>query len=218
MKRSGVRTGVWLSTFLLIAAGGEAFEWFEHRELSNAALLAGKLGVPPGAMSPAMAREVDARSGGDVTFGDVTLAVDWFRNPDSLLDRDTVAANIRRRRHNLVKRGLAAHHNADHFQASALSEWRTYHARAVAAAPDAPATALLAEAVALHFLQDFFAAGHVVTPRRGMHDAAAGHLHDRFNRLGVAFALSPGQPPEVANILQSLVAGKCLTPDERKAC
>jgi hypothetical protein len=217
MKATGVRAGVWLSCFLLIAAGGEAFEWFEHRELSNAALLVGGHGAVRAAMSPAMVRAVEARSASAVTFGDVTVAVDWFQNPEKLLDPATVATNIRRRRLSLVKRGLAAHHNADHFQAAALSEWQKYHARAVRNAADDPAAALLAEAVALHFLQDFFAAGHVVTPRRGMHDAAAANLHDHFNSRGVAFALAAEQPPEVASILRDLVEGKCLTPGERKA-
>ena len=202
---------------LLMAAGGRAFEWFEHRELSNAALLAAKHAVPAAAMSQEMTKAAEARAGGALTFGDVTLAVDWFKDPEKLLDPAQVANVIRRRHKNIVMKGLAVHHNAAHFQASALKQWQSYHQRAVAFAPEKPAAALLAEAVALHFLQDFFAAGHVVTPRRGMHDAAAGHLHDRFNSRGVAFALAAGQPPEIAAMLRNLVDTKGLTAAEAKA-
>ncbi len=45
--------------------------------------------------------------------------------------------------------------------------------------------ALMLEMYALHFLEDSFAAGHIVTPRLHVGDAAARASHDRTNREGL---------------------------------
>src|SRR4051812_29795003 len=101
MTAAIVRAGVWLAC-LLIPAVVEAFECDEHRVLTNAAFLAARHSIPDTAMSQEMRDKVDERLGGPVTFGDITLAVDWITNPEHLLDPDTVNAKIARRSRNFV--------------------------------------------------------------------------------------------------------------------
>jgi hypothetical protein len=48
-------------------------------------------------------------------------------------------------------------------------------------------------AIATHFLEDFFAPGHVITPRTGLHDYSALAMHDHYNRVGARFAIENGE-------------------------
>ncbi|MEK6374960.1 MAG: hypothetical protein AABO58_19970 [Acidobacteriota bacterium] len=183
-------------TFLVPRA--DAFEGVEHKELSNRALLAALKAAPVGSVDPSMADMARTFAGrSDHSFGAITEAVDWFTTPaDDLLDPGEANRNYdgRDRWQASIKVLWAKHRNVDHFQRLALDEWAEYHAIALAAARDHcfPA-ALYAEAMALHYLQDFFAPGHVVTPRKGMHDVAAGSLHDYFNARGGDFLLFPAR-------------------------
>lgn len=79
---------------------------------------------------------------------------------------------------------------------------RTHHEDALKKAKNDPEGALLSEAVALHYLQDFFSVGHLVTPRNGMHDAAAGDMHDNFNKQGIDFRVL--QSDEMAKMIAAL--------------
>lgn len=169
-----------------------AFDGDEHRLLSTIALEAALKLATPG---PKMSHAIDTRKQGPPSFGDVTVAVDWFQDPDDFLKAEDLAKAVRSR--NLIMKGLAAHYDYAHFQDGALKAWQKYHHQALLSAKSDPDDALLREAVALHYLQDFFSAGHIVTPRAGMHDAVAGHLHDRYNMSGVTFCMRPSIPPKV---------------------
>ncbi len=59
--------------------------------------------------------------------------------------------------------------------------------------------ALMLEMYALHFLEDSFAAGHIVTPRLLIGDAAARASHDRTNREGLWVRLPDAICREAAN-------------------
>ena len=57
--------------------------------------------------------------------------------------------------------------------------------------------ALVYSAFAIHFLEDFFAPGHIRAPRSSLHDAAAMNIHDRFNRRGQCFILEKEHLEEI---------------------
>ena len=87
----------------------------------------------------------------------------------------------------------AAHNDKNHYQDAALSSFSTWHRIAwnEARARDGNLTrALIYSAYSLHFLEDFFAPGHIRTPRAKLHDAAAMNIHDRFNEKGQWFLVN----------------------------
>lgn len=199
-----------------------AFDGDEHSQISTIALkTALRMSNQPGVVDV-----VNDALNGPPSFGHITEAVDWFQCPDDFLKFETKqesgpetgiesAINRRNRKTSFIQKGLAAHYNTAHFQDGALEAWRNYHNQALDFARDGNLhRALLREAVALHYLQDFLAAGHVVTPRAGMHDAVAGHLHDRYNQEGVEFRLSDPIPSDVLAALVDVDNG--LNPRERE--
>ena len=205
-----------VSLLILCASHARAFDGGEHRLVTDVAFAAA-LDVTPA--SEAMATAVRERTGcGDcLSFGDVTLAVDWFQSPDNLLDPAALQTELTARHRNIFKRGLAAHNNTTHFQEKALEQWLSFHEQARKAASEHPREALLLEAVALHYLQDFFSAGHLVTPRDGLHDAVAGHLHDSFNDAGIEFVIAASIPPEMHKLLDVLSAPERLGAQDSQA-
>lgn len=195
-----MRVPVLAFVFSLCALTAAAFEETEHQLLSDIALKA--------ALKEESPLKMDAR------FGLITAAVDWYPAPDRLLSRHTVDQALKEP--GWFAKGRAARRNDDHFQRAALEAWWRHHKNALDAARNGQyETALLSEAVSLHYLQDFFSAGHVVTPRAGLHDAAAGHLHDTYNRTGVEFRLRPPEGTAGA-ALEALVGPELLTADERE--
>jgi hypothetical protein len=184
-----MRTAWIAAALFLLAQVAAAFDGPEHERLSNTALRA--------AIDVVQSEKIDRElllkfaSSPDQSFGRITAAADWFSTPyDDLLDPDTSVRNIEARLKiwNGPKRLWAKHRNVDHFQELALGEWRAHHETALDRARGGNLIAALqAEAVGLHYLQDFFAAGHAVTARTGMHDVAAGALHDQFNQDGLPF-------------------------------
>lgn len=166
-----------------------AFTGKEHASMADRALeTARRLARPSRGMEDA----IDNLKKSQWTFGKVVTGVDWFQTADDLADPEIKDNALRWRRWNILMRGMAAHHNSRHFQREALQTWAFHHNNAIEFAKARKFDrALLSEAVALHYLQDFFSAGHAVTPRRGMHDAAAGDLHDHFGEIGVKFIIDP---------------------------
>ena len=99
---------------------------------------------------------------------------------------DNTRSLAARRKKNRLYRALAVHRNVGHFRAGAGDLYTNVHSRAVELARNGEyQLALMAEAVALHFLQDGFSPGHLAAPRDEYGDALAGVLHDRFNRKGL---------------------------------
>lgn len=82
---------------------------------------------------------------------------------------------------------LAGHNNISHFQGLLMSSFARWHESAVIAARGDGNLfqALAAHAIADHFLQDFFAPGHVVTARDNLPDVVALSWHDRYNNSGL---------------------------------
>jgi hypothetical protein len=174
----------------LLAPAVGAFDGNEHKDVSNAAL---RLAQPAAPCD--MKRVIEDLLVEGQTLGDLTRAVDWFQEPE----RFAVSGkweDIKGRKWAFLKRGLAIHRNSDHFQFSAAEHYTWLHEQAISeAAEHHPREALWYEAFALHFLQDFFAPGHAVTPRKGTHDAISAALHDRFNDTGLQVELHVQEMP-----------------------
>lgn len=89
----------------------------------------------------------------------------------------------------------AATVNDTHFQGELIAGIRNWHSYATTIAAgntnEAPNlfAGLLINSFADHFLQDFFAPGHIVTPRFGLHDAVALGMHNLYNILGTNFVV-----------------------------
>lgn len=121
----------------------------------------------------------------------------------------------------------AVHGNGQHFQEESLKGFSTYHKAAIqlAAEGDLP-RALLLNALADHFLEDFLAAGHVITPRASFHDMTSASVHDFYNDQGAYFQLRRVVPPgdgeaswqrlvRIADTAQLLPAGE---PEKGERC
>ncbi|MCB1035555.1 MAG: hypothetical protein KDD47_17165 [Acidobacteria bacterium] len=91
-------------------------------------------------------------------------------------------------------RFTATHRNKSHFREFAADLYSDLHARAITQSEEGHSElALRTEAVALHFLQDLFAPGHLASARADFSDPASGSLHDRFNHKGLPFWVQPGE-------------------------
>ncbi|HYC59864.1 MAG TPA: hypothetical protein VEK79_09890 [Thermoanaerobaculia bacterium] len=151
-----------------------------------------------------MKDEIRALEPPGITFGQITVSGDWYQEPERFTDLPVAefeGALLKRERQKL-RRWMALHKNVQHFQKDALDAWWARHDAALRKAEGCPSCALREEALALHYLQDFFSVGHLATPRRNMHDAAAAHLHDHFNRVGLPFRID--YPPELKPVLAAL--------------
>lgn len=87
----------------------------------------------------------------------------------------------------------ASHNNHAHFQHDLLMSLRLWHFTAVAMAEreNNYYGALFINAIADHYLQDFFAPGHIVTPRERFTDLPATATHDLANQMGALFRPVP---------------------------
>ena len=107
------------------------------------------------------------------------------------LARDETLEKINTRSSHWWYRFLAVHRNDEHFRGTACLSFNQMHGRAARLLEHgSPELALLAEAVAVHFLQDSMAPGHLATPRDQFGDWQAGAVHDRHNRRGLPATLS----------------------------
>ena len=130
---------------------------------------------------------------------------------------DDTRTRVDNRRSRRLLRALALHRNEEHFRADAQEMYQLMHGRALEAVRAARAErmhrdetarlALLAEAVALHFLQDAFAPGHLASPRAEYADSLAGALHDKFNRRGLDIGVGDGLCDLTAGLVRALRGG-----------
>ena len=110
----------------------------------------------------------------------------------------------------------AAHNNHAHFQQDLLISQRVYHLAAMHAARSERNLygALVLNALSDHYLQDFFAPGHIVTPRGAMADVPATARHDRANDDGLYFTLLPETADDLLPLLAQLCAWEVKKPAE----
>jgi len=122
---------------------------------------------------------------------------------------------------------LAAHQNTSHFEACAAAKYNALHHLAIELATESGQArpraeslfvAFAAEAVALHFLQDSFAPGHLLTPRGGSTDIIGRGIHNTHNRNGApAFVTDAAPLPEIRDALQRVLRGSPNSDAVKKA-
>ncbi len=230
MRRSGI-AAPWVAALLFLAGtrGAAAFESYEHILLSNlglrTALELEGIAVGSSADLQALLPSNEARS-----FGAVTALADFTHGVSEIFLNDEIPIGLVRRSEDLdwVELDLlrrdrlgfleAVHANGSHFQQAALDTYWNLHDRALRVArgdrrsfseekaglPGNLFAALLIEAYADHFLQDFHAAGHVVTSRKDLVGFASLALHDRENRQGLWFHLDPSALERLSELLEAL--------------
>jgi len=180
-------------TALLVSVNAAAFTGREHRCISETALaMATKDVALECPLLPAKANPCDRAYEGGETFGDLTRVVDWYQDPMRFAPFDWT---IRQRQTRFLRRMWATHNNVRHFQDGAATAYRDAHKCALDAV--SLCDGLWYEAMALHYLQDFFSPGHVVTPRTGSNDVVSSSLHDRFSRRGADLTVDTGMLREL---------------------
>ena len=190
---------------VLLADTVMAFEFDEHKYLSNIALRAAIDLAPPCALRGQSEMFLAADAIKDRrSFGDVVGLADYVRSVDVIFERDGLMDVSLRDYDDLdwnhitgLKRDLlrflqAAHLNETHFQQASLIAHMNSHAAAVGLARVGHIhRALVIEAYGLHFLEDFHAPGHVASTRTGMVDYVALASHNKYNDAGLAYRYKP---------------------------
>jgi len=152
-------------------------------------------------------------------FGQITACVDFFLTPEKMLAMHWKESRPEQRPGNAVdgfpepgpkllieletlcqRTGAgfmqATHNNHTHFQRDLLMALRVWHRLAISVANEEQNLfgGLFISAVAGHYLQDFFAPGHLATPRDAMTDVPATAMHDLANIQGAYFQPTPASP------------------------
>lgn len=152
-----------------------------------------------GATCPSV--ETDAPS-----YGDLVRLVDHIPYPYKLLDApramlsDGIPTSFNQLNQYVLREGTgymtsnlakATANNELHFQLAAISTMATLHRKAIELVrKDRLFAALATNALADHFLHDFFAPGHITVNRDNSHDAIALGMHDTSNNSGASFRIN----------------------------
>jgi hypothetical protein len=198
------------------------FESVEHRTVSEHAM----------SLASAFTSTLDARASvaatlekfsrgcsgltGPMTYAEFVVAVDMTASPirevllrgsgkplpEKCEDLDSEAITAFTR---LATQWAAAHSNADHFQDALLRNFAWWHRMAllIAAKEQNLFAALLVNAFADHFIQDFFAPGHIATPRDLYHDLPSVAMHDHYNEIGAWFVMNQRTWPQLEELART---------------
>lgn len=139
------------------------------------------------------------------SYGDLVRLVDHIPYPYKLLDAprdrlsDGIPTSFSELNQYVLREGTgymtsnlakATANNELHFQLAAISTLTTLHRKAIELQrKDKMFAALATNALADHFLHDFFAPGHITVNRDNSHDAIALGMHDTANRAGATFRI-----------------------------
>ena len=205
-----------------------AFDGAEHKHVSavgfQLALQACEKD-PDCRLSPKQSKEIEAFTDphSRLEYGTIVSSVDYRLNPLQILQTaepqrklPSVPSQLDAHLLSFLTRGgtwffRAASANDTHFQGELITGIRNWHAYAVdvAAHDQNLFAALVINSISDHFLQDFVAPGHIVTPRFGLHDAAAMAVHNRYNHLGSTFVIDDEQvQKELYPLLKLFLATK----------
>jgi hypothetical protein len=191
-----------------------AFESDEHEQLGNAAFAVALEFLKVPAESPVRRlygrpgkyRSADREERDRLSYGDVTSCVDYFFSPEKMLadawregrrrpgmpslpSPDEAVLVLEQCHKTGPSFALATHSNHSHFRHDLLMAYRLYHVAAISAARDdkSPFAGLVINAIADHYLHDFFAPGHIFTVRDRLTDVPATAVHDIWNKDGADF-------------------------------
>jgi hypothetical protein len=151
------------------------------------------------------------------TFGHLVALVDQISGPEAYFASDyedgalpSGVKDINWRHIDLLRRNpfanlQALHLNEGHFQDAALLRHLLWHQAAISAAREKSlGSAVIFEAYADHFLEDFFAPGHIVTPRASSGDMSSIAVHDKYNRRKFVFYVKPQVAQDLVKMLSAI--------------
>lgn len=198
-----------------IADSAHAFDKFEHTYVTNLALRFALRIAPPADLESVecwlsgagarcqqsqAAKPTSASADCPVSMGEVVSLSDYIRDVQVLFDRPGMDGaypascsqidwgHFRELQRDYLRFLQAAHTNENHFQRLALiSHWNSHNQAVRLASEGKLNAALLVEAYGLHFLQDWYASGHIATNRSQLIDTVATASHDKYNRDGLYF-------------------------------
>ncbi|HEX3126384.1 MAG TPA: hypothetical protein VH394_03570, partial [Thermoanaerobaculia bacterium] len=178
----------------------------------------------------------------NISYADMVAFVDHVLDPVKLIQRDWTISGLPtgpkdldeeylfRLRSRLTLQAWAARNNDAHFQSQAMMSWWIWHRDAVLTAAYGNAVqsskpggserlfaGLLMNAISNHYLEDSLAPGHIITPREGMHDAAAISMHDFYNRQGAEFSIDSDRWPELAKLIDPSRHARLFAQDKNDA-
>jgi hypothetical protein len=150
-----------------------------------------------------------------ITYGEIAMLTDYMRDTYDMLHLphsrvnlpvDAKTSNLPYLRSLLdngskvISLASASHEAYNHFQGRVLDAFVTNHKLAVTAASETNLWgALMLSAFALHFLEDMFAPGHLLTPRdANAHDLDVALMHDDFNDRGLMYLVEA--PQQLTNL------------------
>lgn len=203
-----------------------ALEGYEHRILSEAAFkiaISYQCNKLPGRceeikliskqLYPDLASE-------KFSYGQIAELVDYINNPIQIFTAQNASkrtypqsvADLNKYAIRLLKEHEdeftldfvhASSQNESHFQSVLLKTMSSLHNQAIYEAQQGELfSALVTNALSDHYLQDYFAPGHITTPRENTHDNISLALHDKGNQIGVCYQLD--EKPEILSELNDV--------------
>lgn len=219
-----LRQAVFGLCIFLGASSAPGFESAEHKRMGDLALRVAKSYIADRniAIADAAHQALEQFQGRKMSYGQIVQCVDFYLFPEKIFayawrhDKPTgrtgVAETGAPLHGDLIAKCdtegaayiQASHSNHAHFQQDLMMSFRLSHLLAYALAKEEGNYygGLVANAIADHYLQDFFALGHIVTPRDRLTDVPATAMHDLANRQGANFR--PNLTEGIRNILQYL--------------
>jgi len=214
-----------VSVLFVLSQSVMAFEGDEHRQISDLALaIAIDYHCPPTGMSqPKKCKKIretvealSADKNDALTYGKINEVVDFMHYPAQVFDaklyplsKESLNQHVKQLLNKKSKTFVlfdylsASSHNERHFQGDLMKSLDILHRAAVNNARDGDIfRALVFSALSDHFLNDFFAPGHITTQRENSHDTVALAMHDRANKAGTCFKIEPDNWIELNRYLQ----------------
>lgn len=201
---SGVNASCLIFLALGLAHNSYAFESPEHKELGDTALMVVAEQYRCYSKDPAnrvICNGLKSINEATPSYGDIVACVDYYLTPEKLISQydssnmhmmeDWPGTQCNGSQTKFIQ---ASHSNHTHFQKELLVSLDTYHLLAVSIGRDKKniAGALFVNAIADHYLQDFFAPGHITVRRDRITDLLSNASHDAANREGATFHASTG--------------------------
>jgi hypothetical protein len=175
-----------------------------------------------------------------LTYGDLVQCVDLFMTPEKLIAASKPIRNYTNKNqyksakyespfpespegsrlpqqceYSFWASAQASHVNHTHFQDELLVSLVSYHTLALSAARQKNLYgALLVNAIADHYLHDFFAPGHIISPRANQTDLVSNAMHDKANDTGADFFLRQDAAGGVRDVLNRMAG--LDTPEDKK--
>jgi hypothetical protein len=219
-----------LSVFLLSMIPGQSYGMSseEHGLISrNALLVSVEYARKTGLINEDEAKSLRAcfTQNDDMNYGRLSEIVDDVTDPSKFMklygpeadachgmDCAGARAMLKARKVTLINRLMASKYNEDHFQEKTLTKFREFNDLAqLYALRGNLAWALVVNAFAAHYLEDFFAPGHVLTPRTEVNNISARALHDILDKEGAKISVK--MTPELMGYLDVIKEMKQLNGD-----